>query len=252
MFKSGLFSAVGTVSLVESYKWLSPDSGDETVDLLGELVNVTQKIFLTPGSGEPFKRTFDIVAINVIWFASIDLCLFCAVYATLLQQWNQRYLALAHSRGTPKDARVQLFLYRSLKRFQLPWIRQSLLMGLHFSIALYALGITLFIFHIDRNLIVLPIVAFSLSGSIYAALTMLPIFYWDSPYSTPFSILVWCIWHRWWAVNFSIYSGIANLLSCLLPRWWANSLQDRADKHIQWYKDGLEKTIERHAENFHA
>jgi hypothetical protein len=94
IFKAGLFSAVGTVSLVESYKWLSPDSGDETVELLAQLVNVTQKIPLTPGSSEPFKRTFDIVTLNILWFASITICICCAVFATLIQQWVRRYLAL--------------------------------------------------------------------------------------------------------------------------------------------------------------
>ena len=82
MFKAGLFSAVGVVTLVESYKWLSPDSGDETVELLAQLVNVTQNIPLT--SSEPFKRTFDIVAVNIFLFTSVTICIFCAVFATLI------------------------------------------------------------------------------------------------------------------------------------------------------------------------
>ena len=38
--QAGLFSAVGAVFLVERYKWLYPDSGDETVQLL----NVTAQL----------------------------------------------------------------------------------------------------------------------------------------------------------------------------------------------------------------
>ena len=177
MFKAGLFSAVCAVSLVESYKWISTDLGDETVELLTQLVKVTQNIPLTHRSGEPFKRTFDIVAVNVIWFASITTCLFCAVYATLIQQWTGRYLALAEKGGTPDEcARVREFLYRSLRRYQLPRIHQLLGIGLHFSIALYALGILLFIFHIDRNLVVFAVVGLSPIAFTYTMLTIF--FFW--------------------------------------------------------------------------
>ena len=250
MPKAGLFSAIGTVSLVESYKWLSPDSGDETVDLLGELVNVTQNIPLTPGSEEQFKRTFDIVTVNILWFASITICVCCGVLATLLQQWVRRYQALAQGGGT-KDERehVQRFLHQSLGRFQLPWIQLLLGMGLHLSIGLYALGILLFIFHVDRHLVVYASVGFSPIFFTYIVLTILPIFFWDSPYSTPFSAPVWCIW---WAVNFLIYSGISKLFSRLLPGGWVEYLHERAEKHSKWCMDGLEKTVERHAKDFLA
>ena len=201
MFKAGLFSTVCAVSLVESYKWLSPDLGDEIVDLLAQLVNVTQKLPLTPGNGESFKRTFDIVAVDVILFTSMAICAACAVLATLIQQWAQRYLALAHARGTPDEcARVREFLYRSLRRYQLPRICQLLGIGLHFSIALYALGILLFIFHIDRNLVVFAVIGLSPIAFTYTVLTIF--FFWGSSYSTPFSAPVWRIWHFWLAVIF--------------------------------------------------
>ena len=253
MFKAGLFSAVGTVSLVESYKWLSPDSGDETVEVLDQLVNVTQKISLTPGSAEPFKRTFDIVSVNVFWFASITICIVCAVLATLLQQWARRYLALAEGGDTPEErARVRNFLYRSLRRFQLPWMYQLLGMGLHFSIALYSLGILLFIFHIDRNLVIYAIFGFFPFFSTYVALTMLPIFFLDSPYNTPFSVPVWCIWHFLLTAIFSICSGIANRLSSLPPGRLVNFLQNRASKHRRRCADGLERTVERYAKDYYT
>ena len=252
MFKAGLFSAVGTVSLVESYKWLSPDSGDETVDLLAQLINVTQKIPLTPGSSEQFKRTFDVVAVNVIWFASITICIVCAVLATLIQQWARQYLAFAQGRDTPEErARVRGFLYRGLKRFQMSRICQLLGMGLHLSIGLYGLGILIFIFHIDRNLVVVALLGFSPIPPIYVVLTFLPIFFLDSPYSTPFSAPVWRIWHFGWAVFFSIYSGIANLFSCFLPNGLVNFLQNRADMHRQRCADGLKRSVKRYAKASH-
>ena len=212
LFKAGLFSALGAVSFVETYKWLSPDSGDETVDLLAQLVNVTQKIPLTPGSGEPFQRTFDIVAVNVIWFASINICVICAVLATLIQQWVRRYLALAQGRDTIQERmRVREFLYKGLNKYYMPQVCQLLSMGLHLSIGLYAVGFLVFIFHIDSNFLVFALLGFSLVPPIYLALTILPIFVLDFPYSTPFSALAFHIWHF---VISPINPGIANLFSC--------------------------------------
>ena len=250
MFKAGLFSAIGTVSLVESYRWLSPDSGDETVDLLGELVNVTQNIPLTPGSEEQFRRTFDIVTVNILWFASIVICVCCGVFATLLQQWARRYQALAQG-GDTKDERerVQRFLHKSLGRFQLSWIQHLLTMGLHLSIGLYSLGILLFIFHVDRNLVIYACIGFSPIFFTYIMLTILPIFFLDSPYHTPFSVPVWFIW---WAVKFSIHSGIAKLFFRLLRHEMVVYLHEQAEEHKKRFMDGLEMTVERHAKEFVA
>ena len=220
MFKAGLFSAIGAVSFVETYKWLSPDSGDETVEILAQLVNVTQKIALTPGSSEPFKRTFDIVAVNVIWFASINICVICAVLATLIQQWVRRYMALAQGRDTPQERmRVRDFLYQGLNKYYMPQVCQLLSMGLHLSIGLYALGFLVFIFHIDSNFLIYALLGFSLVPPTYGLLTILPIFFLDFPYSTPFSALMFCIWHL---VMLPINPGTANLFSCFLPKMLTN------------------------------
>ena len=252
MFKSGLFTAVGTVSIVESYKWLSPDSGDETVELLAQLINVTQKIPLTPGSSQPFQRTFDVVAVNVFWFASIAICMVCAVLATLIQQWARRYLALSQGRGTPEErARVRGFLYTGLRRFHFSRVCQLLSMSLHISIGLYGHGIVIFVFHVDPDLVVLALLAFSPIPPIYTTLTFLPIFFLNSPYCTPFSAPAWRIWHFGWAVFFWIISGIANLLSFLLPNGFVNFLQNRAEMHRQRCADGLKRSVERYAKGIH-
>ena len=252
MSKAGLFSGVGAVTLVESYKWLSPDSGDEIVDILAQLVNVTQKLPLSPGNEESFKRTFDIIAVNVILFTSMAICVACAVLATLIQQWAQRYLALAHARGTPDEcARVRECVYRSFAIVQLPWI-SVLRMGLHISIGLYALGILFFIFHIDRHLVAIALVEVSSGVFGYIAFTILPIFFLNFPYSTPFSAPLWCILHFSLAVIFSMCSGIADLFSCLLPGWLVHSLQNRADNHKKKSREGLKKNVERYAKEVYA
>ena len=238
MFKAGLFTAVGAVTVVESYKWLLPDPSDKIVDLLTQLVNVTQKIPLTSGNEEPFKRTFNIVAANALLFTSMVDCVVCAFLATLVQQWAEQYLALADARCTPDErVHVQIFLLREFRR---PWI-SIVRMGLHVALILYSVGILLFFYHIDQHFAVLVLVEISLALFAYAAATILPVFLLDLPICTPFSAPLWCIWNSWLAVMFS---GIANLFSCLLSDSYVETLQTRAQKHRQRCADGLGKTIE--------
>src|ERR1700677_635707 len=89
--KATLFSAVGAVSLVESYKWLSPDSAGQTVNLLNATVNLLAQEINSDKTGvesivaagnQPFHRTTSVVAVNILWFGSMVICIGCAIIAT--------------------------------------------------------------------------------------------------------------------------------------------------------------------------
>ena len=155
IFKAGLFSAVGAVSLVESYKWLSPDSGDESVQLLNvtvqlitqvsqQLVNISLGIpveSIVAERSEPFQGTFSALMVNVIWFVSIVICIGCAVFATLIQQWARRYLELTQGCGTPYErASMRKFLSKGLETFQADRVRLLLGMLMHISPLLDSCG----------------------------------------------------------------------------------------------------------------
>ncbi|KAI9447618.1 hypothetical protein H4582DRAFT_1867380, partial [Lactarius indigo] len=157
---AGLFTAVITVSLAESYKWLSPDPGDETVKLLTQisqqLVNVSNGIPLesiSAGSSQPFKPSISAVMVNVAWFCSVVLCLGCSVFATLIQQQVRQYLELTQRPGAPYErARLRMFLFNGLGKFHVDTTYQLLAMSLHTSIFLYCVGIVIYIFTIGKGI----------------------------------------------------------------------------------------------------
>ena len=249
MFKAGLFSALGAVSIVESYKWLLPDSGDQTVGLL---VQISQQLASSSqhiaGNIPPFTRTFAEIMVNVLWIASVAICIGSAIFATLIQQWARRYLALAQGRSTPeKRARLRRFLNNGLRKFWMPQICQLLSMSLHASIGLYTLGFIFFIFHINKTWVPLVVLFYPPVYIVYLILTFLPVIFWDCPYGTPFSALAWWGWHFGWFVAFSIISGFASLLCLVLPRGLRNFLQNRAKKHRRWASDGLKRSVEIYA-----
>ncbi|TDL27687.1 hypothetical protein BD410DRAFT_713455, partial [Rickenella mellea] len=92
---AGLFSASVTAFIIESYKKLSPDSGDTTVALLmqisSQLVAISNGTNLNaappPSTNIQFQPTSSMVAVNILWFLSLALALICALSATLVQQW---------------------------------------------------------------------------------------------------------------------------------------------------------------------
>ena len=264
MFKAGLFTAVITVSIVESYKWLSPDPGDQTVELLtqisgqlGQLVNnsISNQI---PASSQPVKQKPYAVLVNLTWFCSMVICFSCSVAATLTQQCVRRYLVLAQGCGTPHErAHWRAFMFNGLKRFQVDRMLQFLAMALHVSIILYCVGLVGFVLSIDRNVGFIALGILAVSALIYAFFTVLPIFSFDSPYATPFSPLMWRLFHAFLLVFFATIRGIEDLfhepLSTLWyrdvrgsrgPAKWRGMLEKRVKTHRQRLLDGIRRTVQ--------
>ncbi|KAJ7278796.1 hypothetical protein C8J57DRAFT_1059700, partial [Mycena rebaudengoi] len=87
---AGLFSASLTAFLIESYKTLSPDSGDTTVLLLSQIS--LQLAASANGSAfsmaptTPFTPPTTSLVCNALWFISLGLSLSSALIAALLNQ----------------------------------------------------------------------------------------------------------------------------------------------------------------------
>ncbi|VDC03056.1 unnamed protein product [Peniophora sp. CBMAI 1063] len=83
---TGLFAATVAAFVIESYKSLSPDSGDETVLLLRHILAATTNTSahaLPPA--EPFSASLPAVLANALWFISLVVALACALLATLMR-----------------------------------------------------------------------------------------------------------------------------------------------------------------------
>ena len=272
IFKAGLFSAVVAFSLVESYKWLSPNPAQETVYLLNEtvtqLTRVSQQLFnmscgiplgnIAAENTQPFKRIKLAVMVNVIWFASIVICICCAVFATLIQQAARRYLELTQGRGTPYErARLRRFMFNGLRRFYAFRFFQVLGMFMHLSLLLYCVGLIVYVFSIDRSMVSFSI--FSCNLLLYATVTILPSFFLDCPYVTPFTAPTWRLYHLLLLGIFSTIRVFTHLPHSLLKlgpqnsrllswsRRWRDILKGQVDKRKQRLSDGLQRSIELHA-----
>jgi hypothetical protein len=104
--QSGLFAAVITAFIIDSYKQLSRDSASITIDLLAQisqqLAGASNGSFvaaLVPP--QSFRPTPTAVRVNVLWFLSLALGLTCALSATLVQQWSRNYIQVVNRRHAP-------------------------------------------------------------------------------------------------------------------------------------------------------
>ncbi|KZV62196.1 hypothetical protein PENSPDRAFT_591766, partial [Peniophora sp. CONT] len=93
---TGLFAATVAAFIIESYKSLSPDSGDQTVALLTQLLAVTANVSSPIDSTrmaitDSFKARPSAIIVNVLWFSSLIIALVCALLSTLIQEWSRDY-----------------------------------------------------------------------------------------------------------------------------------------------------------------
>ena len=261
--KTGLFSAIVAAFLMESYKKLSPDSGDQTVALLTQLVSISAGAAAVVQPSPPFKVPASIVRVNVMWFLSLIFSLSCGLLATLIQQWTRRYLNYAHSRGAPrKRARIRAYMFEGIETFGLSQAAQVMPLLLHISFFLFFAGLVDFLLPINN------VVAFSILGCvvgigfIYVILSLLPNFRLNCPYRTPLSGFT----HA--AVQFvaisliSIAQAIEGMFHGLLPKIWRCShpnvrgslndwstkwraiLEDKVRTHSNRLSNGLRWSVE--------
>ncbi|KAI0298316.1 hypothetical protein BC826DRAFT_877635, partial [Russula brevipes] len=88
---TGVFSVTVAAFLIESYKGLKPDAGDVNTQLLQQvtqgLAAISNGERITLPTLEPFQPKRYAVHVNILWFLSLCLGLFCGLGATLVQQW---------------------------------------------------------------------------------------------------------------------------------------------------------------------
>ncbi|KAK0430617.1 hypothetical protein EV421DRAFT_247623 [Armillaria borealis] len=85
---AGLYSAVVTAFLIESYQWLSEDPIEA---LLTRISSQLDPAINTSSMNAPFTPSSSNVVINVAWFSSLILALTAVLMAILVKQWLVQY-----------------------------------------------------------------------------------------------------------------------------------------------------------------
>jgi hypothetical protein len=235
--KAVVFSATVASVLVESYKKLSPDSGDHS----------------------PHSPTTPIVFVNTVWALSLVLSLTSALLAILIQQWVRRYIDLPlFPRLSRERARVRSYLFLGTLNFGMHHAVEAAPMLLHLSVSLFLIGLVMFFAIAHKTVAIVLSIFVGITGMAHFTLSILPCLYRNCPYGTPVSSILWCLWHasaffaafclRWILRRFhallvpynqgDIESGKQRKLT-----QWLNTIDSSLDKHGKYLEDGFRFSI---------
>jgi hypothetical protein len=250
--KTGLFSIIVAAFIIEFYKQLSPNSGNQTVI---PLANGTYSII----ANSPSPPSTSMIWVNAMWLISLVLSLSSALIATLLQEWARRYVETANLPSNPNHrARVRSFLFLGTEFYKMRLIVQMGFSLLHLSVFLFFAGLVVVFHTINKNVAIAVEVAVGLFGVAYIALSILPCLDIQCPYRTPMSYFLWYPTHA--ILTFvAVYLGL--ILEMLLRELGFVALLDHdtltrrilvgllesrenaARTHLQYITDGLGKCI---------
>ncbi|KAI0770224.1 hypothetical protein C8Q74DRAFT_1369429 [Fomes fomentarius] len=148
---AGLFSAVLTAFIVESYELLQPDQGEEILNALkmissqlngftisSPFVNAT--VMSNPSAVAPFTPPRYAVWLNTLWFSALICSLSASSIAITVRQWLHQYTA-GVSGDSPEMARVRQYRYESLLRWHVGAIIAALPILLQSALALFLAGL---------------------------------------------------------------------------------------------------------------
>lgn len=196
--QAGLFSAIVTAFIIESYKWLSQNPQDVTVKLLTEISsklngNVPTRRVEGPltlaTDVVPFSASLSDIVINSLWFVSLVAALSSAFIGILVKQWLREYMRPVST--TPIDSlSLRQLRYQALKDWGVVEVISLLPILLQFSLALFLVGLLYLLWTLHDVVAGILTVVVAILFIFYTATTVLPALHQPScPYKSPQSWL---------------------------------------------------------------
>ncbi|KAI9438706.1 hypothetical protein H4582DRAFT_1814237, partial [Lactarius indigo] len=190
---TGLFSATVATFIIESYKKLSPDSGDQTAYLLGQISQQLSVLspngtYIAPTPSQTYSPSLSIILVNSLWLLSLVFSIASALVAILIQQWARRYIQLPTIPTISRDrARVRSYLFLGILEYHMSRVVDAAPALLHLSVFLFFAGLVIFLFTIFKAVAIVTSICVGFIGFVYLILTILPCLDHSCPYRTPMS-----------------------------------------------------------------
>ncbi|KAK1219675.1 hypothetical protein PQX77_017626 [Marasmius sp. AFHP31] len=171
---AGLFSAVVTAFVIESYQWLQEAPEDTTVALLKQISQQLNNTSESVPKPDTFTVSSSVVTINVLWFLSLIIALVDALFALLCKQWLREHRRHTHTR-TPSEALALRWLRnQSLEKWRVPTILASLPMLLEFALFLFLAGLLELLWTQHPVPFAIAVIVVALAALFYFGTTIIP------------------------------------------------------------------------------
>ncbi|KAH9029297.1 hypothetical protein EDB83DRAFT_2654891 [Lactarius deliciosus] len=186
---TGLFSATVATFIVASYQSLQPNSSDTAVLLLSQISQ--QLTALANGTPSP-------PPLSLPRCGFLQTYPFCRArqHAVVHQSWHEHGLCVVGDSHAavdppPKRARIRAFFADGVEKFALGAAVEVLPVLLHTSVLIFYIGLIDFLLNINHTVAFIMLSLVALCVLVYFVLSIMPLFYHNSPYQTPVSSLFW-------------------------------------------------------------
>ena len=191
--KAGLFSAVVTAFIIESYKSLQQQPEDLTNDILmhlsrqiasltlnGSFVNSTVHSFIAPS----FQTPQSAVITNTLWVSSLVIALIAASLAILVKQWLHELLSY-DTHDPMERLKLRFFREAGVERWKVFVIVSSLPFILGLAVYLFLIGLIHFFGQFNATLRWCASAALIIWTLFLQVMIWSPMFSSQCPYQTP-------------------------------------------------------------------
>ncbi|KIM21549.1 hypothetical protein M408DRAFT_29508 [Serendipita vermifera MAFF 305830] len=178
---AGLFSAVNTAFIIETYKLLKPDQSELTNQLLYAVLGNQSTV---PSSN--FSAPDYAVRLNTLLFASLVTSLLAALAAMMVKQWAGYYArGLGKISSKQIRARTRQYRHEGIQKWHLSEVVALVPMTLHLSLVLFFIGIIDFLFAVHRTVAIFTTTLVVCGLTLYATANVLPLISSGAPFRSP-------------------------------------------------------------------
>lgn len=198
MLQSGLFSAVVTAFIIETYSTLQPSPKSTTLTALQRISQQldsmadgtpSQQTSVSPQS--EFRPAATSIWINTLWFASLVCSLIAASWATFVRQWLREYTDGLKTYSPRTYARIREFRFRGMTGWFVFQFMAFVPVILQLALILFLCGLLLFLEPLNPIVFraLVPIIGSWLI--VWLATTVAPTFSASCPYKSPQAQLIY-------------------------------------------------------------
>ncbi|KAI0791800.1 hypothetical protein C8Q75DRAFT_805401 [Abortiporus biennis] len=167
---AGLFSAVVTAFVLESFKMLEPNNSTVTA--------------ASQFDSSQFEPSFAALRINILWFSSLVFSLTTASLSMLVKQWLREYM-VQECISPQERSRIRHFRYSRFKKWRVLQLAGALPLLLHLALLLFFIGLSDFLRSINQVVGFIVTSLIILWFVVWAGTIISPIVSADSPFKTP-------------------------------------------------------------------
>uniref|UniRef100_A0A0W0G993 DUF6535 domain-containing protein n=1 Tax=Moniliophthora roreri TaxID=221103 RepID=A0A0W0G993_MONRR len=174
---AGLFSAVVTAFVIESYQWLDKDPADTTVALLTQIskqLGNSSVPFDESLSTSTFHASALSVRVNTFWFLSLILSLTSGLFALLCKQWLREHRRDLPTNSPGEALGLRHMRERSLEIWGVPSFLAALPILLELALLLFFAGVVDLLWSLHHVPFIVASIAVGISAGMYAITTALP------------------------------------------------------------------------------